>query len=51
MDPLQIKLVFREDIETSQSEEVARVLEAAGGGAGVGGEETRIGSRREEKEG
>jgi hypothetical protein len=51
MDPIQTKLYCREDSEIGHSEKIARVLEAAGGGAGFGGEEARIGSIREEEEG
>jgi hypothetical protein len=51
MDPLQTQLVCREVIERGHSEEVARMLEAEGGGAGLGGEAANFGSRREEKEG
>ena len=39
LDPLQTQLICREDSETGHSEELARVLEAAAGGAGLGGEE------------
>jgi len=39
MDPLITQLVCREDIETGHSEELARVFEAAGGGASLRGEE------------
>jgi hypothetical protein len=38
MDPLQTNLVCREDSEIGHSEKVARVLQAAGGGAGPGRE-------------
>jgi hypothetical protein len=60
LDPLQTNLVCREDSEIGHSEKVARVLQAAGGGADLGGERetwassrigemvTRIGSLREE---
>jgi hypothetical protein len=44
MDPLLTQLVCREDIERAHTEEGTRVLEYAGGGASLGGEEaTRIG--------
>jgi len=40
MDPLKTHVVCREDRKIGNLEEVARVLEAAGGGAGLGGEDT-----------
>ena len=39
MDPLKTQLVCRDDRETGHYEELARVFEAAGGGASLGGEE------------